>query len=204
VSILSGNGQMAEPGHFNAQPFDLAVWDATGAQPLADVPVTFTVQSGGGQLAPANTLAAPLSSSLTLTTDADGTVQAYYRHADLPGVQSEIKATAGSREVIFQTATLGLAATASATASTGITGEQPSGSAATRGLAFKTSRTIGDALFAATRRNSNNEKSRAADTKTVKHADVATTGLHLVLKADTNQYVSVDTTTWTIASVSAP
>lgn len=108
VAAVGGDNQTGTPGEFNAKPFDIAVWNAAGTQPLTDTEVTFTVQSGGGLLG-ANTDPGNLPSvTLTLRTDQDGTVQAYYQQPPLPGILSQIKASAAGGEIVLQTRTLTL------------------------------------------------------------------------------------------------
>ncbi len=102
---LGGDNQVMPAGALNAQPFDLAVWNTEGTAPLVDTPVAFTVQSGGGQLAETNVGNPVLSSTITLTTDEDGTVQAYYKQPVVLGVTSVIRAMAGTGEVEFLTQT---------------------------------------------------------------------------------------------------
>jgi hypothetical protein len=119
IIAISADGQIGIAGEFNAKPFDVAVWNATGTKPLAAIDVTFTVESGGGQLALTNTASAMLANSLTLKTDQDGTVQVYYKQPALAGISSQIKATAASGEITLHTTTLGLALTDSGDNSTG-------------------------------------------------------------------------------------
>jgi hypothetical protein len=68
-----------------------------------DSTVTFTVQSGGGQLAASNLESSPLSTSLAVNADIDGTVQVFYRQPAAPGVASWIKASASTAAITFQT-----------------------------------------------------------------------------------------------------
>lgn len=106
LSILGGNNQSAQTGTFNASPFDLAVGNAAGSEPLYGATVTFSVQSGGGYLATTNTGSPTLYSSLTLTTDIDGTAQVYYKQPSGSGVSSQILASSGGSQVTFTTSTM--------------------------------------------------------------------------------------------------
>lgn len=106
LSILGGNNQTAQTGTFNANPFDLAVGNAAGSEPLYGATVTFSVQSGGGYLATTNTGSPTLYSSLTLTTDIDGTAQVYYKQPSGSGVSSQILASSGGGQITFTTSTI--------------------------------------------------------------------------------------------------
>ncbi|WP_146180189.1 hypothetical protein [Opitutus sp. ER46] len=110
ISVLSGDNQTGTPVEFNTTPFDIAVWNAAGTEPLVGTEVTFTVESGGGLLAATKDAVVP-SNTLTLQTDEDGTVQAYYRQPLGFGVQSEIKASAAGGEIVLRTTTLGFGET---------------------------------------------------------------------------------------------
>jgi alpha-tubulin suppressor-like RCC1 family protein len=100
LTKLGGDNQTAAPGLFNAQPFDVAVWNAAGTAPLVNAPVTFTVTQGGGLLATAaaNAPAFPL---LTLQTDALGTAQLFYQQPATAGTVSHILVTAATAQVTF-------------------------------------------------------------------------------------------------------
>lgn len=100
--VLGGDEQFGLVNEFNAEPFDIGVWGGTANSPLPNTPVAFTVESGGGLLA-ADTSASQASASLTLHTDEDGTVQAFYRHAGLPDVPSTIRAESGGAQITLQT-----------------------------------------------------------------------------------------------------
>jgi alpha-tubulin suppressor-like RCC1 family protein len=114
LSIVGGNNQGGLPSQFNSQPFDVAVWNAAGVQPLIGTSVTFTVQSGGGLLATTNTGSPNLVSSLTLTTDLDGTAQAYYQQPGSVGITSQILASSGGGQVTFTTQSVATLPTPSA------------------------------------------------------------------------------------------
>lgn len=101
LTILSGNNQTTPVSQFNPLPFDVAVWNsATPATPFVNAPVTFTVLSGGGQVAV--TAAPPLSTTLTRRTDIDGTTKAFYQQPSIAGT-SQIRVTAGAAQVTFNT-----------------------------------------------------------------------------------------------------
>ena len=200
VGILGGNHQATEAGRFNPQPFDLAVWDASGTQPLVDTSVTFTVESGGGQLAASNTGTPVLAPVLTLKTDEDGTVQAYYRQAAFPNLTSKIKATAGEREVIFETTSFAPAAalpldTGRADSSGG---PHSATTAATgKGRAAVSSASI-SGLAVLPRSNG-----KGRDKEDPVRA-LTTNGPQLVLRTRANEYYAVQLNDWKITSVPAP
>jgi hypothetical protein len=97
--VLDGDGQAAPAGSLNANPFDIAVWH--GSTPLANQPVTFTVEQGGGLLSA--TRAGQGAPQLTLASDAEGTVQAYYRHGPAAGVLSAIRVDAVGKTLTLKT-----------------------------------------------------------------------------------------------------
>lgn len=96
--VVSGDNQFGLTGEFNAEPFDIGVWNSAGSAPLVNRPVTFTVESGGGQLAATNTGDSQLNSTLILRTDQDGTVQSFYKHSGIPDRLSVIHAESGDGE----------------------------------------------------------------------------------------------------------
>ncbi len=106
ITVIGGDNQTGAPGKFNAKPFDIAVWDSAGLQPLVDTEVTFTVQSGGGMLARSKDAAGLPTYTLTLKTDEDGTVQAFYQQPLALGMLSQIKASSGSAEIVLDTTSL--------------------------------------------------------------------------------------------------
>jgi len=114
--VLDGDGQTAPAGSFNARPFDMAVWH--GSTPLPGQSVTFTVEQGGGLLSP--TPAGQGASQLTLATDADGTVLAYYRHGSTAGVLSSIRVEAVGKNLTLKS--LSNSETTGGTGGTGNTG----------------------------------------------------------------------------------
>jgi len=104
LTILGGNNQTAPAGQFNTQPFDVGVWNTAGTAPLANAPVTFMVQSGGGKLAVSNVGNPTLSTTLNLLTDVNGTAQVYYQHSTTASLPSQIEFNAGSSQLTFSTA----------------------------------------------------------------------------------------------------
>jgi Alpha/beta hydrolase of unknown function (DUF900) len=103
LTIVSGNNQSAWIGQLTSQPFIVSVKNAAGTAPLANAPVIFTVQSGGGQLATTNTGSPALSTTLSLTTDTNGNAQAYYQQPVVEGQQSQVRVSAGLAQAIFDT-----------------------------------------------------------------------------------------------------
>lgn len=197
LAIVRGNHQSTEAGRFNAIPFDVALWDAAGTTPLVDTPVTFTVKSGGGLLSatPAGT---NLDAALTLTTDVDGTAQAYYRHAGLPNILSTIQAVAGTREVIFESTSLAAGATDRMGGAPGQTTRDPrlamSGKGARTGV-IEMSGGLGPSQRPGT--------NRAASGPTLERSETLL-GIEIKLRTRPNEYYRVNTTTWAIASDSGP
>lgn len=99
LTLLSGDQQTGQVGQFNANPFDIAVWNSAGNAPLANAPLLITVSIGDGWLSGTNDGNAILSKSLQLTTDNDGTAQGYYKHALVPDATNIIKIVAGDQSV---------------------------------------------------------------------------------------------------------
>lgn len=197
LAIVDGNRQTTESGRFNPRPFDLAVWDAAGTRPLADTPVTFTVESGGGLLAASNTGALTPVPSLTLTTDADGTVQAFYRQPAAPNVASKIKALAGTQEVFFETTSL-LAATNDAA---GGAGSRDGGSTSAQAGANGKRPVVGSLMgLGVTTKGSVSGKSSTDQLRVA----AMIVGLQVVVRGSANQYYSVDTGSWAITPTSGP
>jgi hypothetical protein len=103
VAIVSGNNQSAVAGTFNAQPLDVAVWNSAGTQPLVGTSVTFAVQSGGGNLATTNVGSPTLLSTVSATTDVDGTAKIFYKQPSTAGITSQITASSSGSQVVFTT-----------------------------------------------------------------------------------------------------
>jgi chitodextrinase len=103
VTLLSGDQQTGLINQFNAAPFYVAVWNSAGTAPLVGKSVAFNVTSGGGQLSATHDANATLSTSLNLTTDAYGTVNAYYKQGGTPSVTSYIQAASGGASVQITT-----------------------------------------------------------------------------------------------------
>jgi alpha-tubulin suppressor-like RCC1 family protein len=103
LALVSGNQQVAAPGQFNTQPFVVSVKDAAGTTPLVGTPVSFVVQSGGGQLALTNTGSPTLSGTIAILTDTNGLTQVYYQQPAASGASSTISAIAGNAQVSFST-----------------------------------------------------------------------------------------------------
>lgn len=105
VTIVGGDNQTAAVGQFNLRALDAAVWNNSGSQPVVGVPLTFTVQSGGGLLATSKT-STNLVASLSLKTDVDGAAQVYFRQPATAGVTSHIVAAYSSAQATFTTTSL--------------------------------------------------------------------------------------------------
>ncbi len=101
LTLVSGDNQTGGAGQFNAQPFVILVKNAAGTAPLANAPVTFTVQTGGGQLALTNLGTPTLARTLNLTTDAAGTAQVSFQQPAAANVASTIQVVAGTAQVSF-------------------------------------------------------------------------------------------------------
>ena len=100
LAILSGNNQAGAAGAFNAQPFVVTASTADGT-PLANAPVAFTVQSGGGQLALTNAGTPLLSATLSLVTDPAGLAQVYFQQPGTGNILSTIQVAAGAAQAVF-------------------------------------------------------------------------------------------------------
>ena len=103
LTAVSGDNQVAAANAFNAQPLDVAVWNAAATSPLVGAPVTFAVTSGDGSLAA--TLDGSPAPSLALRTDQDGTVQVYFKHGSASGSTSEITVSAGNALLLTHSTT---------------------------------------------------------------------------------------------------
>lgn len=103
LTIVGGNNQTATSGQFNALPFDVAVWNSAGTQPLLNAPLTFEVISGAGKLATTATGTPPLSTTLLVRTDLDGTGASYYQQPASAGTTSQVRASAGGTHVLLTT-----------------------------------------------------------------------------------------------------
>jgi hypothetical protein len=102
-TILGGNNQFANPSAFNAQPFDVAVWNTAGTSPLANAPVNFSITQGSGLLATTNTGSPSPFSTLLVRTDTLGTAQVFFKQPATGGTLSLITATAGTATpLVFQ------------------------------------------------------------------------------------------------------
>lgn len=101
IVVIGGNNQTTAAGQFNNAPFDLAIATNPGSQLLVNAPVTLTVVTGGGSLATSNLPSATLSSTLSLLTDAAGTVRSYYKQPFSAGVSSQIKVMAGQSQLFL-------------------------------------------------------------------------------------------------------
>jgi alpha-tubulin suppressor-like RCC1 family protein/chitodextrinase len=100
MTILGGNNQRTEVDQFNSAPLDVAVWRGDGFGPISGTPVKFSVTSGGGLLGKDRS-GISVGTTVTQTTDIDGTAQVYYKQPSTAGVQSQIVATAGTSQVTF-------------------------------------------------------------------------------------------------------
>jgi alpha-tubulin suppressor-like RCC1 family protein/chitodextrinase len=108
LGILTGDNQQGVAGQFNVNPFEVLVLSNDSSSLQVNAPVTFTVVSGGGLLGVDRTGTPAPAPSLTLLSDIDGTVRAYYQHPATAGATSTINATAGSRTVTFRTVSVAL------------------------------------------------------------------------------------------------
>lgn len=103
LALIAGDQQYGQIGQFNLLPFDIAIWNAAGTAPLVNAPVLLTVNYGGGWLSATNGSGAVLVKTLQLTTDADGTVHAYYQQGTTEFVVSSIQVIAGNQTWQFTT-----------------------------------------------------------------------------------------------------
>lgn len=103
LNLVSGDQQYGQVGQFNLLPFDIAIWNTAGTAPLVNAPVLITVNAGGGWLSLTNDANAVLTKTLNLTTDADGTIHAYYQQGTSVSVVSSIQVVAGNQTWQFTT-----------------------------------------------------------------------------------------------------
>jgi len=143
--VLDGDNQTALAGSFNANPFDIAVWHGSGSMPLVGQPVTLTVEQGGGLLSE-TTVVGSGSSSITLASDEDGTVQAYYRQGTVSGVLSSIRVDAAGKNLTLQSLSSGSSAIAGDFGKSPV--QQATGSSATMGI-MATSAMLGASMAGA-------------------------------------------------------
>jgi alpha-tubulin suppressor-like RCC1 family protein len=106
LSVVGGDNQSTPVTQFNAAPFTVRILGTTGA-PLANAPVTFTVVSGGGQLATTNTGSPTMRVALSLRTAVDGTVQVFYQQPVFASVVSRINVSAGTAQLTIRTTSSG-------------------------------------------------------------------------------------------------
>ncbi|MCD6505518.1 tandem-95 repeat protein [Candidatus Poribacteria bacterium] len=90
LEIVSGDGQIGEAGYALSSPLVVRVLDRYG-NPIAGLPVTFTVSSGGGKLIP-DDLSPPVE-KLTVETDENGEASARLILGDEAGVLNEVTVT---------------------------------------------------------------------------------------------------------------
>lgn len=103
---ITGNNQTTSPGATTPLPLVVQVTNSNGGAVLANAPVTFTVTSGGGQVA--GPTPDTLGASYSLVTDSNGHAQVYYQQPNTNGVASTITASTGGQSVTFtETTTAG-------------------------------------------------------------------------------------------------
>ena len=103
VIVLGGDNQVAAPGQFNAAAFDVAFWDDEGNAPQVQLPATFAVLNSSGLISTSATGATGLSTTLALKTDADGSVQAWFRQPAAAGENSYVRVRVAAETYDFQT-----------------------------------------------------------------------------------------------------
>jgi hypothetical protein len=191
ITVVSGDKQKGAPGNFNPKPFDIAVWNAAGTEPLVDVPVTFTVESGGGLLAGSKDAALLPSYTLTLKTDQDGTVQAYYRQPFGYGIMSQIKASSASGELTLETMTLGVGET--------LDGDPNATSSESSTVKSASGKSGGSGVVVGFVTNVSSATTQSGGVKKVAHA-LTVTAPQVFLKTPSNSYYAVNTATWAIST----
>ncbi len=110
LQLISGNDQFSAPNLFIPQPLVIEVHQSSqpGAPLLGNVPVTFTITSGGGLLA-IDANSTTQSSPLTVWTNAStGRVQVVYKQPNFHGVDSAIQAKTGANAGLSNTITFNL------------------------------------------------------------------------------------------------
>lgn len=98
LAPISASNLYGATNSFGSTPIDIAIWNAAGTAPLVGAPVLITVEEGTGWLSA--TSGGALSRTLELTTDANGTVQAYVKHGGLAGAFTVVRVVAGDRSYL--------------------------------------------------------------------------------------------------------
>ena len=98
IAKVSGDSQNGAPGLFLPQNLTVKVCNANGT-PLANAPVTFTVQTGGGSIAV--TATATQVTTLSACTGTDGQAMVCYKQGPRFGVENRIQVTAGQSNCTF-------------------------------------------------------------------------------------------------------
>ncbi len=99
ITKVSGDNQNGAPSCYLAQGLSIRVNRADGSL-LANAPVSFTVQSGGGFVATGTTALTTLT-TLALRTGTDGRAVAYYKTGSSFGVASQIQVVGGKSSCVF-------------------------------------------------------------------------------------------------------
>lgn len=94
LAIVDGNNQTAAPDRFVSRPLVLLLTDAATGQILTNLPVSFTVGPGGGQVQ-RSSLGAP-ATALTVMTGSNGQARVFFKLPAPANRPSQITATAGS------------------------------------------------------------------------------------------------------------
>jgi hypothetical protein len=97
IAATSGNNQTSPTSDYTPQPLVVTITDSSSGAVLANAPVTFSVTSGGGQIATYR--GGPPSTSLSLTTNSSGAVQIYYLQPATAGVTSAIGVASGGQSI---------------------------------------------------------------------------------------------------------
>lgn len=108
LSIASGDNQTAPVGQFNADPLVVWVLNRAGTTSLVNAPVSFSVESGDGQLALSTADNPTLANTLNVRTTADGTARVYYQQPGIPNAAGNIRVIAGSAQVVFYSTSTGI------------------------------------------------------------------------------------------------
>ena len=97
--ITNGDGQNGVPNCFLSQGLTVLVTDGN-SNPLVDAPVTFNVQSGGGNVA-VEASGTNRCASLLVRTGTNGQATVYYQDGYQSGRPSQIQAVAGNNNAVF-------------------------------------------------------------------------------------------------------
>ena len=95
VAVISGGDQVSDQGAVLSQPLLVKVTKSNGSV-MSNVPVTFTLEQGGGSLA--STATGSFSSTVSVSTGSNGQASVYFKLPGTTTALSRISATSGSAQ----------------------------------------------------------------------------------------------------------